>query len=284
MFKSMFHLPSHRILAVLVTVSLLSLPACGGSGTTTVGGGGNGGGGGGGSGATFRLSDLEGDWIGQLQPTTLGASARNFYLRFVDDLLVSAAESDGGEWTDAVASMGFAFNSKGVLKTDLRADLGSSRLLLSGQMESSLATISGTFTVRATNGNKVIGNFTITRSSGAGQFTQDMLTGRWDGLGQGGSGKFRYLKFELDASGVVMSGSLKHPDTQLLIRTYDVGSATFGFFDSSIGRIENVIMTANSGHTITFEYLLMNVDGTLLAGPGEESGLGAGIAELVPGI
>jgi hypothetical protein len=43
-------------------------------------------------------------------------------------------------------------------------------------------------------------------------------------------------------------------------------------------------MTSMGGHTLTFEFLLLDVDGELLAGPGVESGLGAGIGELVRGI
>ncbi|MDA1260879.1 MAG: hypothetical protein O3A20_09695 [Planctomycetota bacterium] len=279
---------AQRLLAGALTASLLSLAACGGSGTATVGGGsgsgGGGGGGGGGAGTTYLLSDLEGDWIGQLQPSALGAWVRNVYLRFANGELMEAAESDGGEWTDAAATMGFAFNSKGVLKTDLQADLGSSRLLVSGQMDPALASISGSFTVRSSTGQKVTGSFIVSRSSGVGQFDQDMLTGRWDGLGQGSSGQFRYLKFELDASGTLVDGLLRHPDTAEKIRNYSAGAASFSFFDSSIGRLENVVITADGGHTITFDFLLLDIDGTLLAGPGEESGLGVGIAELMRGI
>lgn len=278
---TMSRIPS--LLSLALVAGLFALPACGGGGSTTVGGGGSGGGGTGG-GATFRLEDLDGDWIGQLQPAALGAIAHNIYLRFVDGLLVEAAESSGGEWTDGSSTMGFVYNSKGVLKTDLRADVGSSRLLVTGQMDPSLATIAGTFTLRSATGNKLTGSFALSRSSGVGQFAQEDLTGRWDGLGTGSAGKFRYLKLELDAGGTVVDGLLKHPDTAEKIRNYSFGAGSFSFFDTSIGRLEDVVVTADGGHTITFDFLLLDVDGTLLAGPGVESGLGAGIAELVPGI
>jgi hypothetical protein len=271
-----------RILPLALAAGLLSLPACGGGGSSTVGGGG---------GikpppppASYSIDDLMGDWVGQLQPAAIGSTAHNVYLRFANGVLTEAAESDGGQWTEATASMGFVFSAKGVLKTDLRADLGSSRLLVSGQMDAALATITGTFTLRSSGGQKLTGSFTLSRSSGADQYSQEMLTGRWDGLGQGSAGKFRFLKFELDTDGIVVDGLLKHPDTQEIIRNYANGAATFTFFDSSIGRIENVVMTSMGGHTLTFEFLLLDVDGELLAGPGVESGLGAGIGELVRGI
>lgn len=278
----MFHSRIHLSLSLVLAAGLFVLPSCGGSGSGTVGGGGNGGGGGGG-GATYRLEDLDGDWIGQLTPAAAGSRVHNAYLRFAGDLLVEAAESDGGEWTDALASMSFSYSAKGVLKTDLRADLGSSRLLISGQMDPSLATITGSFTLRDADGDKLTGSFTFSRSSGASQFSQEMLTGSWAGLGTASTGKFRFLVLDLAADGSVVEGLLKHPDTAEKIRNYSAGAGTFTFFDSSIGRLEDVVITADGGHTLTFAFLLLDADGTLLAGPGVESGLGVGIAELVPG-
>ena len=270
-----------RLLPLALAAGFLPLLSCGGGGSTTVGGGGNGGGG---SDGTFRLAALEGDWLGQLVPSALGARPRNSYARFVGGEFTEAAESDGGDWNDAVAALSFTFTTKGVLKTNAKADASSSRLQLTAQMDKALTSLAGTFILRTATGQKVTGNFTFTRSAGSTQFDQSMLTGRWDGLGTGSSGKFRFLKLDLDAAGVVTSGLLKHPDTQLKIRNYSNGAGTFTFFDSSVGRLNNVVVTSDGGATITFNYLLLDVDRTALSGPGVESGLGSGIAELVPGI
>ncbi len=268
--------------ATLILSALALTTACsGGSGSGTVGGGGTPGGG---QGAQFVWEDLNADWIGQLVPLAAGVQARNVYLRWVDERLIEAAESGGNEWTTANSSRTFKFTGKGLLTADLKATVGTSRLLITAEMSASLATLTGTFKITDSFGVEVEGSFTLTRSSGTGHFAQGDLTGKWDGLGVNGVGKFRFLKFELDAAGDVVTGLMKHPETQVLIRNYSAGSAHFEFADTSVGRINNVVLTSDQGFTLTFSYLLLDQDGILFAGPGVESDLGFGVAELVPGL
>jgi len=264
--------------ALLLLFGLALTTACSGGSSGSVGGGGNTG-----NDPVFAWDDLNGDWLGQLVPASGANRARNVYLRWVNERITEAAESGGNEWTNVNSDRHFKFTTHGSLLADVKANVGTSRLVVQAKMDETFSTITGTFTLTDIAGNKVNGTVTLSRSSGPDQFEQADLTGRWDGLGRNGAGKFRFLKFELDGTGGVVDGLMRHPTTEVKIRDYSVGAGTFSFTDSSIGRINNVVMTADQGQTITFSFMLIDVDGTLLAGPGVESDLGAGLAELVPG-
>jgi hypothetical protein len=270
--------PTLGLKALLLLAGLALTAACSGGSSSSVGGGG-----GTGNDPIYAWEDLTGDWIGQLVPAAGVNRARNVYLRWVDERITEAAESGGSEWTAANSTRAFKFNRYGSLSADLKFTVGSNRLVVQATMDDTYSTITGTFTLTDGVGSKVSGTLTLTRSSGPDQFEQADLDAGWDGLGRNGAGKFRFLKFELDATGAVLNGLMRHPTTEVKIRDYSPGAATFVFTDSSIGRIDNVVMFADQGQTITFGFLLMDLDGTLLAGPGIESDLGAGIAELVRG-
>lgn len=261
---------------LLLLAGLALTVACSGGSSSSVGGGGNTG-----NDPIYAWEDLTGDWIGQLVPAAGVNRARNVYLRWVDERITEAAESGGSEWTAANSTRAFKFTKYGALTTDLKFKVGSNRLVVQATMDDTFSTITGTFTLTDAVGSKVSGTLTLTRSSGPDQFEQLDLDAGWDGLGRNGAGKFRFLKFELDAVGGVVNGLMRHPTTEVKIRDYSPGAATFAFTDSSIGRIDNVVMFADQGQTITFGFLLLDLDATLLAGPGIESDLGAGIAELV---
>ncbi len=271
--------PKSGLAALLLLAGLALTTACSGSSSSNVGGGGNTG-----NDPVFAWEDLTGDWIGQLVPASGANRARNAYIRFVNERLVEGAESGGNEWTTANATHTFKFTTRGALTADLKATGSTSRMVIQATMDETYSTITGTFTVTDAAGVKVNGTVTFSRSSGPDQFEQVDLEGRWDGLGRNGSGKFRFLKFEIDAAGLVVDGLMRHPTTEVKIRDYSPGAGTYTFFDSSIGRLNNVVMTADQGQTITFSFMLLDLDSTLLAGPGVESDLGAGVAEMVPGL
>jgi len=271
--------PTSSLAALLLLAGLALTMSCSGGSSSNVGGGGNTG-----NDPIYAWEDLTGDWIGQLVPASGSNRSRNAYIRFVDERLVEGAESGGNEWTLANATHTFKFTTRGALTADLKATGSSSRMVVKATMDETFSTLTGTFTVTDASGVKVSGTVTFSRSSGPDQFEQEDLLGRWDGLGRNGSGKFRFLKFELDVTGQVVDGLMRHPSTEVKIRDYSVGAGTFSFFDSSIGRINNVVMTADQGQTITFSFMLLDLDHTLLSGPGVESDLGAGVAEMVPGL
>ncbi len=265
-----------RGLALLL--ALLPLAACSGS-SSSVGGGGTVPPPGGDAGSTFAIQDLEGDWVGQLTPDA--ANVRNFYLRFQNATLVSAAESGGLDWTALDSDRDFQFTADGRLAATMALQLGSGSMSLSGQMDESRAVLTGTFRLTDADGQRISGSFSLVRSSGPDMYVQAQLEGPWDGLGRNGLGKFRFLSLVLDADGLVSSGTMLHPETEVLIRTYSAAAGAFSFSDTAVGRLDDVVITADSGETITFDFLLLDPDATLLAGPGVESALGAGIAELV---
>lgn len=269
--------------AALLAAALALTASCSGGSSGVIGGGGTGGGG---NGPKFLWEDLNGDWIGQLEtgPTAApGVQPRNAYLRWSDERLIEAAESGGQEFLVGSSTRTVRFTAQGRFDADLRAASGSGRLLLSGSMDESRSVLEGSFQLTDAAGAQRSGPFVFTRSAGAGQFTQAMLERAWDGLGSNGVGKFRFLEFALDGAGVVIEGSMLHPTTALKIRDYSAGAGTFAFADSSVGRINDVVMVADQGQTISFPFLLLDADGTLLSGAGTESDLGDGVAELVPG-
>lgn len=266
---------------LLLAAMTFTVSCSGGGGSGAVGGGGTGGG----KGPKFAWEDLNGDWIGQFSPVSGSSTqAANAYLRWVDQRLTEAAESHGTQFLAADSTRTFTFTGKGVLTADLKATVGLSRLLLNGKMDETAALLEGDFQLTEADGSEIRGTFLLSRSIGPGQFTQDMLAKTWDGLGRNGVGKFRFLSFSLDAAGQVESGSMRHPDTEDLIRDYSAGSASFLFADTSIGRINDVVMISDQGETLTIPFLLLDADGTLLAGAGVESALGNGLAELVPSL
>lgn len=266
---------------LLLAALTFTVSCSGGGGSGAVGGGGTGGG----KGPKFAWEDLNGDWIGQFSPVSGGSTQpANAYLRWVNERLTEAAESHGAQFLASDSTRTFTFTGKGVLTCDLQANVGLSRLRLTGQMDETATLLEGDFKLTEEDGGEVFGTFLLSRSIGAAQFSQAMLERTWDGLGRNGVGKFRFLSFELDASGLLVGGTMHHPETEELIRTYGAGAGTFLFADTSIGRLDNVTMISDQGETLFFPYLLLNADADFLSGAGIESVLGSGLAELVPSL
>ena len=102
----------------LLLLSMFGLAACAHPGPDTLSATtGPGTGGGGGTAITFDLSDLEGDWVGQLISTNLARPDRNFYIRIAAGEVTEAADSLGNEWKGADSSRTLEFSEVGVLQT-----------------------------------------------------------------------------------------------------------------------------------------------------------------------
>ncbi len=225
-----------------------------------------------------------GDWVGQLVPDNPARLTQNVYLRFNSDILAEAADSAGNEWTLSNSEREFDFSSSGVLSANLGLLAGTSGLQVVASMDAALTVLAGTYVQVGADLFPVTGSLELVRSSGLDMFDEAMLAGTWSGDASNALGRSQLMELEFDAAGSVVSGKMTRTGKGSVRRTYVNGAGNFSFFDSAIGRIENVVLTATNNETTTFHFLLMDRDGTLLAGPGTDSKLGAGILRMTKQI
>lgn len=274
-------MPKTSFLRILALTTLGLLVSCGGGGltsssSTTGPGAGDGDGGGG---VLFAISDLDGDWTGELLPNNSARGDRNFYLRLLNGELVDSAEGGGGAWGPSSSTLDLEFTTDGFL--DLLLDTATSgRLRLQGAMNLALNTINGTFTFTEPDGGSFSGTFELRLSSGSASFPISLLSGMWQGEALNASDSFRLSYLELDDFGGLVSAALTRPLNSEVIHEYEYMANAFYFFDAAIGRLDVLTLNATDGSTLTFTYLLVNDTGTLISGPGEDSVLGVGHVEL----
>jgi len=264
----------------LLLLSMFSLAACAHPGPDLISATAGSGTGGGTTTITFNLSDLDGDWVGQLIPDNLARPERNFYMRLAVGAVTEAADSLGNEWKGADSVRTLDFSETGLMQTIMESNIFTNNLVLDAQMDDAMSTLTGTFSHLDTDGALIEGSFLLVRSVGAGHFPDALIEGVWDGFGANALAKRRSFTADLDAAGMVLSGEIRRPDNNALIHTYSSGSGTFTYSDSAIGRIDDVVLTADDGSVLTFVYLLIDEGGSLLGGPGFDSRLGPGVVEL----
>lgn len=266
----------------LALLALAAFTACAHPGPQNIAATGGAGTGGGGTTPTvFALSDMDGDWVGKLVPDNLARPDRNFYLRVSAGAVDEAADSLGNQWMTLDSARSMTFTVDGILQSVLESNIHTNNLVLDAQMDEAMTTLTGTFSHLQIDGALVDGTFTLVRSTGSGHFPSTLIEGLWDGFGANERAKRRNFMATLDAAGMVLSGEIRHPATDELIHSYSSGSGTFTYSDDAIGRIDNVTLAGDDGSTLTFTYLLVDEEGSLMGGPGFDSQMGAGVAELV---
>ena len=270
---------------ILLLSSLCSLAACGGGGLSSTGGtidpgaGGNNGGNNGGD--LFAMADLDGDWTGELLPTLATRGDRNLFLRMLDGALIDAAEGGGGAWDAGNATLALTFAADGFL--DLLLDSpASGSLHLEGYMHVEMTTISGSFTMDEPARDPYVGLFELRLSSGASSFPSNLAAGQWTGEVLNSSDRFRLSLLEIDIDGNLVRAALTKPANSVAVHKYESlgNELAFSLSDEKIGLFNPILLTALDGSTLTFDYLLINDDGTLMSGPGVDSVLGSGHVEL----
>jgi hypothetical protein len=272
--------PSARTVLTLLAPALLLLGACSGGGGGSVNGGGK---------PpppppppppSFTLEDLMGDWVGQLEPDAPDRPVQNVYLRFASDELVECADSAGNEWTLTNSDRNFTWSARGRLRASLALQLGTSTLELDLNMNAARAVLRGDYVQVGPDLIAVPGRLVLTRS-GAGAFDLELLEGTWEGKASRDGGVGMGLEFGIAADGSVLGGALRRRDGSVR-RLFPAGAGTFAIFDDAIGRLQDVTVTGVNGVSCTFHYLLVDASGTLLAGPGTDQVLGAGLIRLAP--
>lgn len=278
MIHSLNPLPLCR---TIVLVSLGLLGACAHPGPDVVAITGGAGSGGGGTVITFAIADLDGDWVGKLLPNDVVRPESNFYLRIAGGAVTEAANSLGHEWTAVDSTRSLDFSEVGAMASVLESTVYSNSMSLDAQMDDAMTMLTGTYSHLLADGSLVTGSFTLMRSSGAGHFNVSILGGDWAGHGSNLTGKKRTLTFAIADDGSVESGVMTHPLTLVDDHTYSLGAGSFAFADDSIGRLDDVVFAGDDGSILTFTYLLVDEDGTLLAGPAFDTLYSAGLVELL---
>jgi len=228
----------------------------------------------------FTIDDLDGAWVGQLTPDNPARPVQNFYVVFADEELESAADSAGNEWRTDNSDRVFAFDADGILEANLGLLVGVAGLEILAEMNDARAVLTGTYTQVGPDLFPVPGSVELVRSSGPSMFKESMLEGEWAGDASNAHHRRQILEFTLDADGVVVAGEMIRPGLKTVRRTYGPGAATFSFFDGSIGRMQDLTLTADDGAVTFLHYLLVDRNGTLIAGPGSDQQLGAGFVRL----
>lgn len=264
----------------LLLLSLFALAACAHPGPDVLSSADGPGTGGGGATTTFDLSNLEGDWVGQLIPDNLAQPKRNFYVRIAAGAVTEAADSLGNEWKVADSVRTLDFSEAGVMQTIMESNIFTNNLVLDAQMDDAMSALTGSFSHLAPNGALVEGSFVFVHSIGSGHFPDPLISGVWDGFGANGMAKRRTFTATLDTDGTLLSGEIRRPDNGELIHSYLPGAGVFTYSDSAIGRIDDVVILGDDKSVLTFVYLLVDEEGSLIGGPGFDSQLGAGVVEL----
>lgn len=268
-----------RSLALLVVASFAACAHPGPQSIAATGGAGTGGGGT--TPTVFALSDMDGDWVGKLLPDNLARPERNFYMRVSAGAVDEAADSLGNQWMALDSVRSLEFSVEGIMQSILESSIHTNKMVIDAQMDESMSTLTGTFSHLAIDGALIEGSFTLVRSTGSGHFPATLIEGLWDGFGANERAKRRTFTATLDTVGMVLSGEIRHPGTDELIHSYSSGAGTFTYADDAIGRIDNITLMGDDGSTLTFTYLLIDEEGSLMGGPGFDSQMGAGVAELI---
>ena len=233
---------------------------------------------------TFAMADLEGDWFGQLVPDSVARDTRNFYFSVVGGQLIESADSFGNQWTSIDASS-LDITTEGLVSASQSSVLVTNNIVLSAQMDDAMSMLTGSFSHLDPSDTVVDGTFVLRRSIGAGQFAAPLLEGSWSGIGINSVGKRRLIDMLLDAAGAVLSGELIRPFDLVVQHVYSAAPGNvFAFTNDSVGRMDNVQITADDGSILFLTYALIDEDGTLLGGPGFDSLFGSGVATLTKSV
>jgi len=229
---------------------------------------------------TFEMADLEGDWYGQLVPTSVARDVRNFYFRIVAGELIETADSFGNQWT-SIDTSSLDFSVAGAMTASLSSVLVTNTLVITAQMDDSMSFLTGEFSHLDPSNTLVEGSFELKRSAGAGQFQTALLEGHWAGEGTNSNGKKRWIDMVLDATGAVLSGQMIRPFDSFVQHTYSASAGNvFALSNDGVGRLDNVQITADDGSILFLTYALIDEEGTLLGGPGFDSLMGSGVGVL----
>lgn len=282
MFKTI--LPIRAIL--FGALALLAIPACGGSS-----GGGSNSGSSGGTANPFALTDLAGDWTGHLTPRENSGLpwsngdtrilSRNFYVRADGEGKFYYCEPGTEETYDGrtgeVIIRQTEISRKGAFTLTFKEQSGNrEELILVGRINEARNIIEGDYELRSrtanTTGNEVeavdAGKFTLILSNGPGTFTSNMLEGTFRGRNYHYAPRYTNLELTIDANGSLTGGFV---DDGQKLRKFDltgVNDLKFAFFDdTSVGQIDEIQLSLESGAVLTFQAILLSEDQVYLTGP-----------------
>ena len=283
-------LRSSRALSWLSVLALVFVPACGGGG-----GGNNGGGATGGTSNPFSPTDLAGAWTGTLVPrANAGLPWSDGEKRILSRNFVVRADGQGNfqfclpgteETYDVVA--GTARVSQSEIGTQGRFSVtfkelqkNREQLVLVGRLNKARNRIVGEYELRSrtenTTGNEVeavdAGDFELLLSSGVGHFQPSDLEGTWSGRNYHYAPRYSNMSITIDSNGSVTAGGIETASGTHPFALDGSNDLLFGLLtDTSIGMIENVVITLESGVQVKMLYALVDDGGRYITGPLEDN-------------
>ncbi|KAA3605074.1 MAG: hypothetical protein DWQ01_20995 [Planctomycetota bacterium] len=234
--------------------------------------GGNSGNSGSGSNA-FASTDLFGDWIGKAIPSDPAAEAFLIYVRCdnLGDPFDGAAST--GELWDLQNSLLFSSVSEAGATTLRLEQTGEdlAKLEILGSLSEGRNQINGTFQCWRNGAQVDQGDVELHLSLGAAQFTvADQLAGSWAGDATHVSGRSKQMTLEIDSDGSVIGG--KGARREFL--AYGPNTGIFQFSESSVGRLDDIVIESADGTEQTLAFALVSAEGDLMEGPASDTEYG----------
>jgi hypothetical protein len=236
--------------------------------------------------SVYSLGDLEGDWVGTLDPNPNLLHPFNFYFSADDMGSVSeGADSKGNEWlaSDGTALIMSNILSAGQFFVEFNSMIFQKDLRLEGKMNDDRDELTGVYEYINQYGFPIYGTFILALSKGLDYFENIDFSGTWSGgFGVGIHGNKRQLTFDLDSDGSVISGSMTNISDGHELHHYSAGAGSFGGINlnRATGRIDDFELTADDKSVATCDFLLLGHALTLIGGTGVDSDVGAGIIEI----
>ena len=253
-----------------------SVAGVGSSGSGSTGSGSTGSGG-------YTLTDLDGAWVGVLYPNSNVLDPFNFYFISADDGIVSdGADSKGNRWRAEDSEITDEILNSGRMMVKFNSMISVNRLYLDGNMNPAMNELTGDYEYLNAYGIPIRGTFILARSTGENYFAGLNYAGAWSGgFGVGHNENMRQLEFVLAGDGTVISGSMTHRVTGYEIHHYSLGAGSFAATDTRVGRIDNIVLTADDGAIAECDFLLLDHELTLIGGAGIDSFVGEGVIEII---
>jgi len=230
----------------------------------------------------YLMEDLDGDWVGTLFPNSAVLDPFNFYFSAADGGVISeGADSKGNQWLDIDSEFTSNILNSGRMMAEFDSMVLQSRLFLDGKMSDAMTELTGDYEYVNNYGIPVRGSFILSRSTGNDYFAGLDYSGPWvGGFGVGRNENKRQLDFVLDSDGAVVYGSMTNIVTGVEIHRYSVGAGSFAATNLAVGRIDNLVLTADDGSIAECEFLLVDRDLSLIGGTGVDSDVGEGTIEI----
>jgi hypothetical protein len=265
-----------------------------GDGSSSGGDGSGGSGGSGGSdGGIFTDASLAGDWTGVLVPVA-NPLVNNGEIFFLSRNIAIQVNSEG-QIVHAATGLGFECGAGDVIRTSSVGSQGGftatlrvpvnrrETIYLAGRLNSTATEVTGYYELRTHTSNVPLGDQELVDSGDFRMRLRDslneasaiQLAGTWSGLGYDldseyqGNARSLVSLLTLNEFGTITAGALYLDGNPF--RNVDLGGGNTGLFSlltfPTLGRFDDVVLILDDNETLTFDFLLVDVEEGLISGP-----------------